>query len=57
MFKGGGRDFEKIYYRRHGKTMGGFQDKKNLKIHRVLFIRKNNFQKYALRREPSEKDF
>ena len=58
MLKGGGRGFEKIYYRRHGKTMGGFQDKKNIKIHRVLFYKKKkNFQKYTLRREPSEKEF
>jgi len=32
LFKGGGRDFEKIYYRRHGKTMGVFKIRKTSKF-------------------------
>ena len=39
MLKGGGRGFEKIYYRRHGKTMGGFKKKEVPKLLGFLFFK------------------
>jgi len=41
LLKGGGRGFEKIYYRRHGKTMGGFKKKEVPKLLGFLFLNEN----------------
>ena len=56
MFKGGGRDFEKIYYRRHGKTMGGFKKKEVPKLLGFLFFMKiNKFERVTTRRKSFQK--
>ena len=57
MLKGGGRGFEKIYYRRHGKTMGGFKKKEVPKLLGFLFFKKkiNKFERVTTRRKSFQK--